>query len=106
MARQQNDDEYSDKLADDSAVSVRLGKNLRTMRLKSKTSAGDPVTFEWLAKVTALHHGSIRRFEKGESGMTVASLARLKDALGCSWDDLLDGCASRVVAERIAHFRG
>ena len=39
-------------------------------------------------------------------GMTVASLARLKDALGCSWEDLLDGCASRVVAERIAHFRG
>ena len=39
-------------------------------------------------------------------GMTVASLARLKDALGCSWDDLLDGCASRVVEERIAHFRG
>ena len=78
MARPQNDEEYGDKLADDRAVNVRLGKTLRIMRLKSKTPAGDPVTFEWLAKVTALHHGSIRRFEKGESGMTVATLARLK----------------------------
>ena len=50
-------------------------------------------------------HGSIRRFEKGESGMTVATLARLKDALGCSWEDLLDGCGSKVVKERIVHFR-
>ena len=105
MARPQNDEEYGDKLADDRAVNVRLGKNLRTMRLKSKTPAGDPVTFEWLAKVTALHHGSSRRFEKGESGMTVATLARLKDALGCSWDDLLDGCGSKVVKERIVLFR-
>lgn len=105
MARPQNDEEYRDKLADDRAVCARLGKNLRTMRLKSKTRAGDPVTYEWLAKVTALHHGSIRRFEKGESGMIVATLARLKDALGCSWDDLLDGCGSKVVKERIVHFR-
>jgi len=105
MARPQNDEEYGDKLADDRAVNVRLGKNLRTMRLKSKTPAGDSVTFEWLAKVTALHHGSIRRFEKGESGMTVATLARLKDALGCSWEALLDGCGSKVVKERIVHFR-
>ena len=105
MARPQNNEEYGDKLADDWAVNVRLGKNLRTMRLSAKTPAGEPVTFEWLAKVTALHHGSIRRFEKGESGMTVATLARLKDALGCSWKDLLEGCGSKVVKERIVHFR-
>jgi len=106
MARPQNDEEYRDKLSDDRAVCVRLGRNLRRLRLATKTPGGTAVTFEWLAKVTAMHHGSIRRFEKGESGMTVASLAHLKDALGCSWDDLLDGCASRVVAERIAHFKG
>ena len=105
MARPQNDEEYGDKLADDLAVNVRLGRNLRNMRLNCKTPAGDPVTFEWLAKVTALHHGSIRRFEKGESGMTGTTLARLKDALGCSWYDLLDGCGNKIVKERIVHLR-
>jgi len=74
-------------------------------RLESIFPSSEPVPFEWPAKVTALHHGSIRRFEKGESGMTVATLARLKDALGCSWEDLLDGCGSKVVKERIVHFR-
>ena len=106
MARPQNDDEYRDKLEDDRAVCLRLGKNLRKVRLAARTPGGAPVTFEWLAKVTAMHPGSIRRFEKGECGMTAASLVRLKDALGCSWDDLLDGCASQVVAARIVHFRG
>ncbi|MCL1920863.1 MAG: hypothetical protein FWG50_07265 [Kiritimatiellaeota bacterium] len=50
--------------------------------------------------MTTLRHVSIRRFEKGETGMTVASLVRLKDALDCSWGDLLDGCESGVVKER------
>jgi hypothetical protein len=48
MARPQNDEEYGDKLADDRAVNVRVGNNLR---------------------------------------------------------NLLDGCGSNVVKERIVHFR-
>ena len=58
-----------------------------------------------MSSVTTLHHSSIRRFEAGECGMTVASLVRLKDALGCSWEDLLEGCASAIVKARKPHLR-
>jgi hypothetical protein len=53
--------------------------------------------------VCALSARSVRRFEKGEFGMTVANLIRLKDALGCSWGDLLDGCESGIVKARRKH---
>lgn len=92
-------------MADDRNVSLALGRNLRRARASARTPGGEAVTFEWLAKVTTLHHGAIRRFEKGESGMTVANLVRLWDALGCSWDDLLDGCASGVVKARKTHLK-
>ena len=32
--------------------------------------------------------------------MTVATLVRLREAFGCSWDDLLKGCESNIVKER------
>ena len=105
MARSQNTEEYADRLADDRQMNAKRGRNLRKARIAARTPGGEAVTFEWLSKVTTLHHGSIRRFEKGESGVTAASLVRLKDALGCSWDDLLDGCASGVVKARKAHLK-
>ena len=100
MAKPQNDEEYFDKVKDDRRVNIQLGRNLCRARIVARTLGGAAVTFEWLSNVTTLHHGSIRRFEKGESGMTVATLVRLKDALGCSWGDLLDGCVSDVVKTR------
>ena len=100
MSKSKNEEEYADKIADDRKVSVALGKNLHKARLNAKTRKGETVTFEWLSQMTTLHHVSIRRFEKGETGMTVASLVRLRDALGCTWADLLDGCASEVVKAR------
>ena len=105
MARPQNGEEFSDRMADDHRVNALLGKNLRRARAAARMPGGESVTFEWLAKVTTLHHGSIRRFEKGESGMTVATLVRLRDALGCSWNELLEGCASGVVKARKTHFK-
>jgi hypothetical protein len=105
MSKSQNEEEYLDKVADDRKVSLVLGKNLHKARMKAKLPDKRTVTFEWLAKVTTLHHVSIRRFEKGETGMTVANLVRLKDALGCSWDDLLDECESGVVKARKTHLR-
>ena len=100
MSRSQNEEEYQDKVADDRKVSLALGKNLHKARLKTKTPGGEVVTFDWLSKVTTVSHVSIRRFEKGDMGMTVANLVRLKDALDCSWDDLLEGCKSDVVEAR------
>ena len=105
MAKSQNEEEYLDKVADDRMVSLAFGKNMRKVRAKARTPGGEVVTFEWLSKVTTLHHSSIRRVEKGEVGMTVANLVRLKDALGCSWDDLLEGCASGIVKSRRPRLR-
>ena len=100
MAKSHVEEEYQDKLADDRIVSLALGKNLHKARIKARTRSGEVVTFDWLSKMTTIHHVSIRRFEKGETGMTVANLVRLKDALGCSWDDLLEGCTSGIVKAR------
>jgi len=105
MSKPQNQEEYLDKVADDRQVNLVLGNNLRKARLKAKTPGGKAVTFKWLSDVTTLHHTSIRFYEKGEIGMTVANLVRLKDALKCSWDDLLDGCESDVVKARRPHLR-
>jgi len=100
MSKSHNEEEYQDKVADDQRINLAWGKNLHKARLKAKTPKGETVSFNWLSDVTTIHHVSIRRFEKGKSGMTVANLVRLKDALGCSWGDLLDGCVSEVVRER------
>ena len=105
MSKSQNEEEYQDKVADDRKISLSLGKNLHKTRLKAKTPKGETVSFDWLSDVTTIHHVSIRRFEKGNMGMTVANLVRLKDALGCSWGDLLDGCESGVVKDRKQRFR-
>jgi len=105
MAKSQNTEERRDKLADDHKVNLQLGRNLRKARAKAKTPNKDAVTFEWLSQVTTLHHTSIRKFEKGASGMTVANLVRLKDALGCSWEDLLEGCESEIVKARKPRLR-
>ena len=100
MAKFQNQEEYQDRVAENRKVNLVLGNNLHAARLKAKTPGGEAVTFKWLSDVTTLHHNAIRFYEKGQSGMTVANLVRLKEALKCSWDDLLDGCESEVVRER------
>ena len=105
MLKFQNQEEYQDKLADDRKINLVLGQNLCKARENARTPKGWAVAFSWLSYVTTLHNVSIRRFEKGETGMTVANLVRLKDALGCSWDDLLEGCTSGVVKARKSRLR-
>jgi len=105
MAKSKIVEEYLDKLADDRKTNLVLGKNLRKARLKTRTPAGEVVTFTWLSYVTTLNSSSICRFEKGATGMAVATLVRLKDALGCSWDDLLEGCESEIVKTRKPRFK-
>ena len=100
MAKFQNKEEYRDRVTDDLKINLVMGSNLHKARLKAKTPAGEAVTFKWLSDVTTLHHNAIRFYEKGQSGMTVANLVRLKDALRCSWDDLLKGCESEIVRAR------
>ena len=92
--------EYQEKLREDAEVSKVVGVNLRRLRKATKTPEGKKITFDRLAKLTALNRLSIWRFECGRSGMTVATLVRLREALDCSWDDLLGGCESKIVKER------
>ena len=105
MLKPQNQEEHQDKVTDDRQINLVLGKNLHKARTKAKTPGGGAITFDWLQKVTTIHHVSIRRFEKAETGMTVANLVRLKDALKCSWDDLLVGCESDIVKARRPRLR-
>jgi DNA-binding Xre family transcriptional regulator len=77
-----------------------MGANLRRLREASKTAEGRPLSVEHLARLTALDHSTIWRFEHGKSGMTVATLVRLREAFGCEWGDLLDGCEGGIVKTR------
>ena len=77
-----------------------VGANLRRLRISAKQTGENKLTVERLARLTALNHSSIWRFETGDCGMTIATLARFKEAFDCSWDDLLKGCDSKIVKQR------
>ena len=76
----------------------------RRLRLSAKTPEGNKISLPCLANLVALSYTSLWQFENAKIGMTTATLTRLKEALGCSWNDLLDGCESRIVKERKRHF--
>ena len=105
MARTHIEEEYRDRLAEDAEIQAALGHRLVRLRTLMKLKKDKKITFAWLAKITTLHHISLRRFEKGQCGMTVANLVRIKEALGCSWDDLLKDCHSLIVKERKRLFK-
>ncbi|MCL2104046.1 MAG: helix-turn-helix transcriptional regulator [Kiritimatiellaeota bacterium] len=101
MAILHDDEERADRERESDQVHGVLGKNLRNVINKARTPDGSAVSLTWLCKVTTLNRVSIWRLEKGDrSRMTITSLVRLKEALGCSWNDLLKGCESNIVKER------
>ena len=100
MAKPTIKKEYKDKLRENTEIAKKLGANLRLLRKTAKTQEEWDVSIPWLAHLTALNYASLWRFEQGKSGMTVATLVRLKEAYGCTWDDLLNGCESKIVKER------
>jgi transcriptional regulator with XRE-family HTH domain len=63
----------------------RFGKNLS--RLRSKKS----LTQEQLAERVDLHVRYLQKLEAGVGHPSLIVLARIKRALGCRWDELLDG---------------
>ena len=93
-------EEYQDKLREDARISKIVGENLTRIRKSAKTENGRKISSVRLAMLTALNNVSLWRFEKGGCGMTVATLVRLKEAFGCTWDDLLNGCESEIVKNR------
>ena len=100
MANSSIKEERDDRKREDTCISKIVGENLQRLRKTSKMDDGRKLTIDQLCRMTVLHFSSIWRFESGDCGMTVATLVRLKEAFGCTWDDLLKGCESNIVKER------
>lgn len=64
----------------------RFGKNIASLR------AGRNLTQEKLAEKTGVSARYVQSLEAGEYLPTLPTLARLKSALRCSWNDLFEGC--------------
>lgn len=60
-----------------------LGRNLNKLRTQKK------LTQVLLADLAAIDRRYLQRIEAGESSPTIEVLAKLKRALGCSWNELL-----------------
>ena len=60
-----------------------LGGNMRRIRM----SQG--MTQERLAELIEINARNVRRIEAGEFNVLVTTVARIRKALGCSWDELV-----------------
>ena len=60
-----------------------LGDNIRRIR----TSQG--LTQERLAELADINARTLRRVEAGEITLLITTVARIRRALGCSWDELV-----------------
>ena len=60
-----------------------LGGNIRRIRM----SLG--MTQERLAELIEINARNVRRIEAGEFNVLVTTVARIRKALGCSWDELV-----------------
>jgi transcriptional regulator with XRE-family HTH domain len=61
----------------------KLGGNIRRIR----TSQG--MTQERLAELAEINARSVRRIEAGEINLLITTVARIRSALKCSWNDLV-----------------
>jgi DNA-binding Xre family transcriptional regulator len=61
----------------------QLGDNIRRERMAKN------VTQQRLAELADLNIRNVQRIEAGESDVLFSTLARIKKALGCSWDILI-----------------
>ena len=64
----------------------RFGKNVAAMRV----AAG--ITQERMAEKAGLSTRYWQSIEAGEYFPPLATLARIKSTLGCSWEELFEGC--------------
>jgi len=63
---------------------VVFGRNIQRLR----TERG--MTQELLAEKAAIDRRSLQRIEAGQWNMTVDYLEKLKEALGCTWSQLIE----------------
>ncbi|HVU27121.1 MAG TPA: helix-turn-helix transcriptional regulator [Verrucomicrobiae bacterium] len=60
----------------------KLGDNIRRIRTSLKMSQ------ERLAELADINSRTVRRIEAGEINTLITTIARIRKALGCKWDDL------------------
>lgn len=65
---------------------ARFGRNVASLREKRR------LTQETLAEGAGVSARYLQSIEAGEYWPTLATLAKLKGVLKCSWDELLSGC--------------
>jgi transcriptional regulator with XRE-family HTH domain len=66
---------------------TRFGKNVARLRARRKS-----LTQEKLAEKTGVSVRYLQSIEAGEYLPTLPTLARLKSALRCDWNELFAGC--------------
>lgn len=62
---------------------TRVGANVRSRRMKAS------LTQARLAETAELDLRTVQKIEAGELNLLITTVARLKEALKCRWDDLL-----------------
>ena len=64
-------------------ISAQLGNNMKRIRTKKKMSQGD------IARALEVDRGYISNIENGKKNPTLATVAKIPNALGVSADELL-----------------
>ncbi len=64
-------------------ISAQLGQNMKRIRIKKKMSQGD------IARALDADRGYISNIENGKKNPTIATVAKIANALGVSADELL-----------------
>ena len=65
------------------AISTKLGKNLKKIRIAKKMSQGD------ISRALEVHRAYISGIENGKRNPTLATIEKLANALGVSVNELL-----------------
>ena len=65
------------------SASEKLGQNMKRIRAKKKMSQGD------IARALEVDRGYISNIENGKKNPTIATVAKIANALGVSADELL-----------------
>ena len=61
----------------------KLGGNIRRIRNSMN------MTQEQLSELADINARNVRRIEAGEINILITTVARIREALGCTWNDLM-----------------
>lgn len=63
---------------------AKFGANLRRERMARK------ITQEKLAEMSELNIRTLQKIEAGQTNILVTTAIRLRESVGCGWDDLMN----------------